>query len=146
MASFRDESISSAYNARASATGDTIFSEVNNLSDDVRADYDRKLSDQHEAAKRYMDQLDVGRPAQVELAKREILNGQAIKAYPQEQRDEMAQLQAEQKVDANIFHKMEAMGDQHQRDRVHYLEGVQAERTQDVSTKFNREASFELGE
>lgn len=138
--------LKSVFDAKVGEESNSIFAEIDKLTPDMRADYDSMIDRQQARGEDYIRQLDVGRDGQVGLKKNEILGGSAIKAYPEDQQDRVAQLQAEQAVDSEIGTKVAAAADQYRQERVTFLEDARMQRTQNLKSEFNHEAEHDLGE
>lgn len=140
------QSMSGAYASAANSQSHPIYTELDKLTSDMRADYDRMLADQQQAASEYVDRLAVGREGQIAWRKQELMKNEGIKNLPEAERGRQAQLIAEQQIDMEIEQKVTALGQMHQDRCVYFLEDAKMERTQSVSREFNHEHDFGLGE
>lgn len=140
------ESISGAYASAANSQSHPIYSEIERLTKDMRADYDRLVADQQQAASECVDRMAVGRDEQVAWRKQELLKLEGYKNLPDGERGRQAQMVAEQQIDMEIQQKVTALGQMHQDRRVYFLEDAQMERTQSLTHEFNHEHDFGLGE
>lgn len=140
------QSVTDAYASIADDQSHPIYSELDKLTADMRADYDRMVADQRQAASDYIDRLAVGREAQIALRHQELLKHAGYRNMPENEARRTALTVAEQQIDNEIQLKASAMGQMHSDRRVFHLQDAQAERKQSLPHEFNREVELGLGE